>query len=138
MRRSGASRWRTLHYDTRAVATDHGRTTRRTPARWRKLQALLDSPRRAGAQIQAALNAGHGDGALLASANQLIADAVALENSTPPMPLGRRAAPLPATLSLTLGPPALVRAFTAGVEHDYMRATTADGCQHGRGRGAER
>jgi hypothetical protein len=33
---------------------------------------------------------------------------------------------VPATLSLTLGPPASFGAFTPGVDHDYSAATSAD------------
>jgi hypothetical protein len=114
----------TLHYDTRAVATDTANDAAYTAA-VANLQALLDRRDALVPQIQAALNAGRGDDALLASANQLIADAVALGNSTPPMPLGVSGT-VPATLSLTLGPPASFGAFTAGVDHTYMASTTAD------------
>ena len=69
-----------------------------------KLNALIARRDALVPQIQAALNAGHGDAGLLAQANQLTADAVALGNSTPPMPLDVSGT-VPATLSLTLGPP---------------------------------
>jgi hypothetical protein len=114
----------TLHYDTRAVATDTASDAAYTGA-VANLQALLNRRDALVPQIQAALNAGHGDDALLAQANQLIADAVALGNSTPPMPVSVGGT-VPATLSLSLGPAASFGAFTAGVDHTYTASTTAD------------
>ena len=115
---------RTMRYDTRAVATDTPGDAAYAGA-VAKLNALLARRDALVPQIQAALNAGHGDAALLEQANQLIGDAVALGNSTPPMP-GDVSGTVPATLSLTLGPAASFGAFAAGVEHDYSASTTAD------------
>jgi hypothetical protein len=115
---------RTMRYDTRAVATDTPGDAAYLGA-VAKLNALLARRDALVPQIQAALNAGHGDAALLEQANQLIGDAVALGNSTPPMPLDVSGT-VPATLSLTLGPPASFGAFTPGIDHDYSAATAAD------------
>jgi hypothetical protein len=120
----GAFAMATMRYDTRAVATDTPGDAAYTGA-VANLNALLARRDALVPQIQAALDAGHGDGALLAQANQLIADAAALAGSTPPMPLDVSGT-VPATLSLTLGPPASFGGFVPGVDHDYSASTSAD------------
>ncbi|WP_028059624.1 hypothetical protein [Candidatus Solirubrobacter pratensis] len=114
----------TLHYDTRAIATDTSGDAAYQGA-VDKLAALLARRDALLPQIQAALDAGHGDPALLAQTNQLAADAETLADSTPPMP-GDVSGTVPATLSLTLGAPAAFGAFAPGLAHDYTASTTAD------------
>ncbi len=112
----------TLRYDTRAIATDTAGDAAYQAA-VAKLAALLARRDALVPQLRAAL--GTGDPALVAQANQLIADAEALANSTPPMPVDVSGT-VPATLSLALGAPASFGAFVPGVAADYSASTTAD------------
>jgi hypothetical protein len=114
----------TLRYDTRAVATNTAGDAAYTGA-VAKLAALATRRDALVPQIRTALQSGGTvDPGLTTAANALIADAEALANSTPPMPLDVSGT-VPATLSLILGGPASFGAFTPGITKDYSAQTSA-------------
>jgi hypothetical protein len=115
----------TQRYDTRAIATDPPGDAAYKGA-VAKLSALLTRRDALVPQVRTALQSvGTVDASLTTRANALIADAEALGNSSPPIPVDVGGT-VPATLSLTLGPPASFGAFVPGVAGDYTASTTAD------------